>query len=188
MPRQQLSAIGNGNGDGDGQWRWWLRLPMVTETAMADGKGNSNGNGWWQQEQDGGSDGQWWLQQQWPTAMAVATAAMAVATALVIGYNNVDSNGNADGNSNGEGNGDCNGDVHGNGNDDKGRVASSVAGNVQRYGSGNILPPPPWTQRKVHSPVLHMGVTLLRVFAPFQGGGFLTAHHWLFFVYFYNYC
>ncbi len=29
-----------------------------------------------------------------------------------------------------------------------------------------------------------MGVTLLRVFAPFQGGGFLTAHHGLFFVYY----
>jgi hypothetical protein len=29
-----------------------------------------------------------------------------------------------------------------------------------------------------------MGVTLLRVFAPFQGGGFLTAHHGLIFVYF----
>ncbi len=28
-----------------------------------------------------------------------------------------------------------------------------------------------------------MGVTLLRVFAPLQGGGFLTAHHGLFFVY-----
>ncbi len=29
-----------------------------------------------------------------------------------------------------------------------------------------------------------MGVTLLRVFAPLQGGGFLTAHHGLFFDYF----
>ncbi len=29
-----------------------------------------------------------------------------------------------------------------------------------------------------------MGVTLLRVFAPLQGGGFLTAHNGLFFVYF----
>jgi hypothetical protein len=29
-----------------------------------------------------------------------------------------------------------------------------------------------------------MGVTLIRVFAPLQGGGFLTAHHGLFFVYF----
>ncbi len=29
-----------------------------------------------------------------------------------------------------------------------------------------------------------MGVTLLRVFPPFQGGGFLTAHHGFFFVYY----
>ncbi len=29
-----------------------------------------------------------------------------------------------------------------------------------------------------------MGETLLRVFAPFRGGGFLTTHHGLFFVYF----
>jgi hypothetical protein len=29
-----------------------------------------------------------------------------------------------------------------------------------------------------------MGVTLLRVFPPFQGGGFLTANHVLFFIYF----
>jgi hypothetical protein len=29
-----------------------------------------------------------------------------------------------------------------------------------------------------------MGVTLRRVFAPLQGGGFLTAHHGLFFVYY----
>jgi hypothetical protein len=29
-----------------------------------------------------------------------------------------------------------------------------------------------------------MGVTLQRVFAPLQGGGFLTANHGLFFVYF----
>jgi hypothetical protein len=29
-----------------------------------------------------------------------------------------------------------------------------------------------------------MGVTLLRVFAPFQGGRFLTAHHGFFFVYY----
>jgi hypothetical protein len=31
-----------------------------------------------------------------------------------------------------------------------------------------------------------MGVTLLRVFPPFQGGGFLTAHHGLFFVYYFQ--
>ncbi len=33
-----------------------------------------------------------------------------------------------------------------------------------------------------------MGVTLLKVFAPLQGGGFLTAHRGLFLFIFYNYC
>jgi hypothetical protein len=33
-----------------------------------------------------------------------------------------------------------------------------------------------------------MGVTLLRVFAPLQGGGFLTACHGWFLFIFYNYC
>ncbi len=129
MPWQQLLAIGNGNGDGDGQWRWRLQLPTVTETAMANGKGNSNGNGWWWCERDGGGDGWWWLQQQWLTA-----------TGMAIGCGNVDSGGNGDSNSDGDGNGDCNDYGHGNINNDKG-----------------TLPPPPWTQRKVHSPGLHHG-------------------------------
>ncbi len=64
------------------------------------------------------------------------------------------SNGNKDGNSNGvgdgdrDGNGNCNDNGHGKGNHYKRRVASSCAGDVQ---------PPPWTQRKVHSPALHHG-------------------------------
>jgi hypothetical protein len=70
-------------------------------------------------------------------------------------------NGNGDGdrvgNDNGDGNGDCNGNGLGEGDNDKGRVASSCAGNVQRYGRGGTLPPPPWTQRKVHSPSLRHG-------------------------------
>ena len=52
----------------------------------------------------------------------------------------------------------------------QGRVASSCAGNVQRYGRGNTLPPPPWTQRKVHSPVLlHGGDTAKSVCSPSRG-------------------
>jgi hypothetical protein len=98
------------------------------------------------------------------------------------------SNGNGGGDgvgdNNGDGNCDCNGNGHGKGDDDKGRVASSCAGNVRRYGRGDTLPLPPWTQRKVHSPRCVMGVTLLRVFPPFQWGGFLTAQHGLFFVYY----
>jgi hypothetical protein len=94
-------------------------------------------------------------------------------------------NGNGDGDGvgkdNGDGDGNCNGDGHSEGDDDEGRVASSCAGDVQCYGSDDTLPPPPWTQWKVHSPALHHGVTLLRVFPPFQGRGFLIAHHGLFF-------
>ncbi len=45
-------------------------------------------------------------------------------------------NGNGDGvgDNDGDGNSDCNGDGHGEGYDDKGRVASSCAGDVQHYG------------------------------------------------------
>ncbi len=71
-------------------------------------------------------------------------------------------NGNGDGvgNDDGDGNGDRNGHGHSEGDNDKGRVASSCASNVPRYGRGNTLPPPPWTQRKVHSPALrHWGDT-----------------------------
>jgi hypothetical protein len=104
---------------------------------------------------------------------------------MAIGYGNVDSNGNGNGDGDGDGNGDCNVNVHGNGDNDKGRVASSCAGSVQHCDRGNTLPPPPWTQRKVHSPALHHGGdTAKSVCSLSRGGGFLTAHHGLFFVYF----
>ncbi len=80
-------------------------------------------------------------------------------------------NGNGDGdgvgNDDGDGNVDCNGNGHGKGDHDEGRVASSCAGNVQCYGRGNTLPPPPWTQGKFIHQRCVMGVTLLRVFPPF---------------------
>ncbi len=68
--------------------------------------------------------------------------------------------GNSDDNSNGNGVGvrdgdsDGKGDGNGKGNHE-GRFASSCGGNVQRFWTGDTLPPPPWTQRKVHSPALH---------------------------------
>ncbi len=53
-------------------------------------------------------------------------------------------NGNPDrvGNGNGDGDGDCNGNMQW-GDNDKGRVASSCAGNVHCCGRGDTLPPPP---------------------------------------------
>ncbi len=64
-----------------------------------------------------------------------------MATAMAIGYGDVDSDGNGD--SDGDGNGDCNAKGHGNSNNDKGRVASSCAGNVQCCGRSTTLPPSP---------------------------------------------
>jgi hypothetical protein len=68
-------------------------------------------------------------------------------------------NGNGDGvdNSDGDGNSNCNSDDNGKCNNDKGRVAFSCAGDVQHCGRGDTLPPPPWTQRKVHSLALRHG-------------------------------
>ncbi len=119
---------------------------------MADGKGDSDGNcnDWRQREWDSGSDGRQWLQQQWPTATAIAIGS-------AIGNGNINSNGDGDSECNGDSDGDCNGDGNGTGNNDKGRAASSCARNVQHCGRGHTLPPPPWTQRKVHSPALCHG-------------------------------
>jgi hypothetical protein len=109
--------------------------------AMVDG--NRKGNGQWQ-----------W---QWQRAIAMAT---------VIG----NGNGNGVGDSNGDGDGNGNGGSHGKGNHYQGRVASLCGGNVQRFLRGNTLPPPPWTQRKVHSPELHHGGdTAKSVCAPSRG-------------------
>jgi hypothetical protein len=68
-----------------------------------------------------------------------------------------DGDGDGVGNGNGDGNGDGYGNVHGKGDNDKGRDASSCASNVQRCSRGDTLPPPPWTQRSVHSPALRHG-------------------------------
>ncbi len=90
-------------------------------------------------------------------------------------------NGDSDGNGVRNGNGDGrNGDGHGKGNNDKGRVTSSCAGNVQCCGRGNTLPPPPWTQRKVHSPALCHGGDTAKSVCSLSRGGFLTAHHGFF--------
>ncbi len=78
-----------------------------------------------------------------------------MATAMAIGYGNGNSDGNRDGDS--DGNGDRNSYSHGKGSNDKRRVASLCAGDVQHCSRGNTLPPPPWTQKKVHSPALHHG-------------------------------
>ncbi len=101
-------------------------------------------------------------------------------------------NGNGDGdgvgNNNGDGNSNRNGDGHGEGDDDKGRVASSCAGDVQRYGRGDTLPPPPWTRRKVHSPALHHGGDTAKSVSSLSRGRVSDSSPWFFLFIIYNYC
>jgi hypothetical protein len=106
-------------------------------TEMGDSNGDGNGNGDSNGDCDGNSNGD--------------------------GNSDGDGNSNRDGNGDGvkdgkgDGDGNGNGNSHGKGNHYEGRVAFSCGGNVQRFWRGNTLPPPPWTQRKVHSPALHHG-------------------------------
>ncbi len=161
----KATTLGNG-------WWWWQRWwPTEMATAMADGDGDSNGQ----------RQGQWWWQwlmatqqeqrRQWATATATAMA-----------------DGNGDRNRqwqrqrgwrrNGErdGNGNNNGNGHGNGNNDKGRVASHVPAIC------SILPPPPWTQRSVHSPALHHGGDIAKSVCSLSRGRVPDSSPWVFFL------
>ncbi len=100
-------------------------------------------------------------------------------------------NGNGDGVGNGDRDGDGyhNGDGHGEGDNDEGRVASSCAGDMQCYGRGNTLPPPPWTQRKVHSPVLQHGGDTTKTVSSLSKGRVPDSSPWILFLFIiYNYC
>jgi hypothetical protein len=114
-----------------------------------------------------------------------------MATATAIGNDNINSNGNGDGDGNGDGNGNCNGNGHGHGNsnNDKGRVASSCASDVQCCGRGFTLPSPPWTQRKVHSPALRHGGDTAKSVCSLSRGKVPKSSPWIVFLFiFYNYC
>jgi hypothetical protein len=101
---------------------------------------------------------------------------------------NANGNGNGDGvgNGNRDGNGDCNSNGHSKGGNDKGRVASSCAGDVQHYGRGNTLPPPPWTQKKVHSPVLRHGGDTAKSVSSLSRGRVPDSSPWIVFCLFFT--
>jgi hypothetical protein len=94
-------------------------------------------------------------------------------------------NGNGNGdrvcNDDGDGDGDGNGNGHGKGEDDKARVASLCAGDVQHYGRGDTLPPPPWTQWKEHSPALHHGGDTAKSVSSLRRGRVLDSSPWILF-------
>ncbi len=103
-------------------------------TAMADGDATEMAA----EMVDGDRNGNGRRQRRWRWGIATATA---TATAMVT----------AIGNSDGDDDGDRNDNSHGKGDHYKGRVASSCGGNVQCFWRGDTLPPPPFTQRKVHA-------------------------------------
>ncbi len=142
---------------------------------MTDGKGDSNGDGSQQRNRDGSGDGRWQPQWQW-----------AMVTAIGDGTGNGDSVGNGGR----DGDGYCNGNSHGKGNThDEGRVASSCAGNVQGCGRGDTLPPPPWTQRNVHSPALHHRGDTAKSVCSLSRGRVPDSSPWILFLFIiYNYC
>ncbi len=93
------------------------------------------------------------------------------------------------GNSDGDGNGNCNGDGHGKGDNYKGKVASSCAGDVKRCGRGNTLHPLQWTQRKVHSPAMRHGGDTAKSVCSLSRGRIPDSSPWIPFLFIiYNYC
>ncbi len=114
------------------------------------------------------------------------TTAMAMAMAMgnCDGDGNGDDKGVGDGNKDGNGNRDGNGDGHGEGDHYKGRVASSCESNLKCFWRGDTLPPPPWTQREMHSPALrHGGDTAKSVCSPSRGR-VPDSSPWIDFIYF----
>jgi hypothetical protein len=161
---------GQRHGNGDGQWQWQLRWPTVIETAMANGKGNSNAMAYGNATEmatamvdgDHNSNGQWQRQWQWAIVTATATAtAMAMATVTEMAMVMAMATAMA-------------------------RVTITKEGLPLHVAATCLLE----GQHLASTPMdtkesaCIMGVTLQRVFAPLQGGGFLRAHHGLFVDYF----
>jgi hypothetical protein len=126
----------------------------MTEMAVAMVDGDRNGNGQRQR------------QQQWAIAIAkAATMATESATAMEMAVTMAMATATARASIMKEG------------------LPLHVAAMCSAFGGATPCLHPHGHKRKCIHQCCDMGVTLLRVFAPLQGGGFLTAHHGLFFIY-----
>jgi hypothetical protein len=161
-PTATVTVMANRDGNCDG-WRWrMLQWPMArataTTTLMADGNATERAAAM----VNGARNGNGWRRRQWAMAMAmvmvmesVTTTEMVMAIAMAT---------------------------------EMVRVTTTKAGLPLHVpamcsamtGATPCLHPHGHNGKCIHQCCV-MGVTLLRVFPPFQGGGFLTAHHGLFF-------
>ncbi len=168
------------NGDGDGWQRWQLQWPTVTETAMANGKGNSNGNGWWQRNREGGGNGWPQLQQQW---------LMATATAMVDGQWQRQRQWGWSWQQQWRWRRWLQWRWPWQGQQWQREGCLFMCSDVQRCGRGDTLLPPPWTQRKVHSPALCHGGDTAKSVCSLSRGRVPDSSPWIVFLFiFYNYC
>ncbi len=165
MANGMATMMADSNGNCDGQWwrRWQWPMARVTVTAMADSNmtemaaamADSNRN----------SNGWRQRQQQWQWAIVMATAtelAMAtdMATAMAMATATARATYMEEG------------------------LPLHVAAMCSAIGGSTpCLHPHGHKGKCIHQHCITV-VTLLRIFAPPQGGVFLTAHHGLFFVYF----
>jgi hypothetical protein len=137
---------------------------MATATAMADGNAKETAASM----VDGDRNGNGRRQRRWATAMAMATdlartmeMATAIAMAMAMARATMT----------------------------KGGLPLHVPAMCSTMAGGTPCLHPHGHKRKCIHQRCIMGVTLLRVFPPFQGGGFLTAHHGFFSLFIiYNYC
>jgi hypothetical protein len=148
-------ADGDGDGNGQRQGHWRQQWLTAMQQRLDDGDRNGNGRRQWQ--------------RQWAIAMVVAmvmatelatatemATAMAMAMATAMARATITKEG----------------------------LPLHVAEMCSAFGGATPCLHPHGHKGKCIQQHCIMGVTLLRVFAPLQGGGYLTAHHGLFFVYF----
>ncbi len=159
-PMAMVTVMADRDGNCNGQWWQRWQWPMARATAMATAMAAGNATETAVAMVDGNCNGNGRRRRQWATATAMVTElAMMIEMATAITMATATA-----------------------------RMMMTKAGLPLHVlamcsamaGATSCLHPHGHKGKCIHQCCI-MGVTLLRLFPPFQGGGFLTAHHGLFF-------